>query len=415
MCSVLLRTVEPDDLDRLENKTVRVAADLYGDLLGSRLRHAVLTWARCTARRKGEVSVDDLDTHRLVTLGMRNAMATGNWDGGRIGMTQTLSRYNPLATIADLRLVRSSMCARPGDGAARSIKPRLVGPSDAGLYDPFDSCGTQCGLAKTLAITAAVSGGSERQLQDLRDSVAGALEGMVLPPEHARPGMVPLLVDGAPAAFASPSRMPDVRLALDGVRRAACIRPSRAVMSIEETRGELRVWTLPGRLWRPMMHAEADACTTSSWHEFVRGGLARMVDVAEAACGLARDALELTSAAVLGPSAATVPFITSNQGPRIAFQCKMAKQAMSGRRPADWDRFRASGGDSAHVLHYGQVPLVTTAAAQTLGLDSRERAASSGTNVIVAIASASGLNMEDAILVNKQAIQRGLFWSTLLQ
>lgn len=446
LSTVLTNTGAHDDLDRLENKAVRLAADLVGEMIGMRLRHAALVFARSTARRKGDATLADLDSHRLVTCGLRNAMATGNWDGGRIGMTQTLSRYNILSAIYDLRTVRSSMCARPGDGAARSIQPRLVGASDAGIYDPFDSSGSQCGLTKTLAVTATVSGGSDEEQHDLRSRAATAVksvQGVVPLPGKPHPRSLSVLVDGEPVAFAPVAALEGILRAIKTIRREAP--PSRAVMSVEVIRRgrhqQLRIWTLPGRLCRPLLlpsnPSDADQEPPRSWADFVRHGMAGrffvvcfwlvccclfhtrccaahpgVFDVAEAACGLTKHARELTGASVLAASAATVPFASSNQGPRIAFQCKMAKQAMSLSRPESWDQIKGNGGDGTHVLHYGQHPLVTTAASQLMGLDG-DVPASSGCNVVLAIMSASGENMEDAIVVSKQAIERGLFRSTL--
>ena len=62
----------------------------------------------------------------------------------------------------------------------------------------------------------------------------------------------------------------------------------------------------------------------------------------------------------------------------------------------------------AHVLNYPQRPLVATRASRLLCGD----VLPNGVNAIVAIATYTGFNQEDAIIVNKSALDRGLFNST---
>jgi len=62
----------------------------------------------------------------------------------------------------------------------------------------------------------------------------------------------------------------------------------------------------------------------------------------------------------------------------------------------------------SHVLNYPQQPLVKTNMSTMLNLSNMP----CGTNVIVAIATYTGYNQEDSIILNRSSVQRGLFTST---
>jgi len=88
---------------------------------------------------------------------------------------------------------------------------------------------------------------------------------------------------------------------------------------------------------------------------------------------------------MLGHTARHIPFANHNQGPRVSYYCSMAKQAMSDT--------------GSHQLVYAQRPLVGPCHEET-----------SGCNVILAI-NCMGYNQEDALVVAKGALERGLFRS----
>lgn len=70
--------------------------------------------------------------------------------------------------------------------------------------------------------------------------------------------------------------------------------------------------------------------------------------------------------------------------------------------------FRSRMDTLGNILNYPQRPLVSTRVAKHLNCDNMP----SGMNVIVAIATFTGYNQEDSIIMNKSAVDRGLFNST---
>jgi DNA-directed RNA polymerase II subunit RPB2 len=114
--------------------------------------------------------------------------------------------------------------------------------------------------------------------------------------------------------------------------------------------------------------------------------------------------LEMDPALILGVMAACIPFPDHNQAPRNCYQSAMAKQAIGIYTSNYRKRFDTFG----HVLNYGQKNLVSTKSSKSVNADDLP----GGINAIVAIASYTGYNQEDSIIMNKSSVDRGMFQST---
>ena len=113
--------------------------------------------------------------------------------------------------------------------------------------------------------------------------------------------------------------------------------------------------------------------------------------------------VEIHPSTALGTLASNIPFPDHNQSPRNSYQCAMGKQAMGMYALNFKDRFDTM----SHVLCYPQAPFVSPFMSKFYGAHSMP----SGQNVTVAIMTYTGYNQEDSVMINRGALDRGLFRS----
>ena len=116
------------------------------------------------------------------------------------------------------------------------------------------------------------------------------------------------------------------------------------------------------------------------------------------------DYCEISPTLILSILATQIPGLSMNQAPRNQFSTSQGKQALG----LYASNFRNRLDNKGQILHYPQKPLVKSKFSKYLFTDELPH----GINAIVAIGCFSGYNQEDSIIINKDAVKRGLFKSS---
>ena len=116
------------------------------------------------------------------------------------------------------------------------------------------------------------------------------------------------------------------------------------------------------------------------------------------------DYIEIHPSTLLGTCSSWTIFPEHSQAPRNLYSAAQVKQGLSMYSLAHNERFDTT----AHVLNYPQKRIVSTLFSRENGCEDMPN----GINAIVAVATYGGWNQEDSVILNKAAVDRGMFRTT---
>jgi DNA-directed RNA polymerase subunit B len=289
-----------DDKDHYANKRLKLAGDLMEDLFRVAftllLKDLKYQLERSFARKKdlriASAIRPDLLTQRLV-----HALATGNWVGGRAGVSQVLDRTSHMSTMSHLRRVTSPLTRSQPHFEARDLHPTQWGR----LCPNETPEGQNCGLVKNYALCVDVSEGADEDevvliLRDLNTREIG--------PEVFQEGSVPkgkraarVYVNGN--LIGLHSQPVELVREIRERRRSGTLSPSLGDRTYEinvrydEEMNEVIVHCDPGRLRRPLIvvkdavpkvtRGDLDELSqgTLSYTDLIRQGKVEWIDAEE--------------------------------------------------------------------------------------------------------------------------------------
>jgi DNA-directed RNA polymerase subunit B len=145
-----------DDKDHYMNKRVKMSGDLLADLFRVNLKVLIgdmlYNFQRIVKRGKFP-SIKVVIRDKLLTQRIYSSMATGNWVGGRKGISQRIQRLNFLDTLSHLQRVISPLSATQENFEARELHSTHLG-----RLCPIETPeGTNIGLRKNISLMAQIS------------------------------------------------------------------------------------------------------------------------------------------------------------------------------------------------------------------------------------------------------------------
>ena len=161
-----------DDKDHYSNKRLKLAGDLMEDLFRislNRLTRDVKYQLERASMRHRDLSIGTAVRADVLTERLLHPLATGNWVGGRTGVSQLLDRVDHMAVLSHLRRVISPLSRSQPHFEARDLHPTQWGricPSETPE-------GPNCGLVKNFAQLVEISKGVRDE-----DEVLGVLYSM---------------------------------------------------------------------------------------------------------------------------------------------------------------------------------------------------------------------------------------------
>jgi DNA-directed RNA polymerase subunit B len=413
--------IYPDDKDHYGNKVIKFAGQMLADLFRTAFRNLVRDMKyqlERSGQKRGINAVAAAIRPGIVTDKLNNAIATGNWGRGRVGVTQLLDRTNYLSTISHLRRVQSPLSRTQPNFEARDLHATHFGricPSETPE-------GSNCGLVKNLALSGIISVHvpSEEIVEKIFD--LGTLHFTEAKDDLKRDG-TRVFVDGKLIGYYRDGEK--LTESLRELRRTSKIHPHIGISfhksEVEGATKRIYVNCNAGRVLRPLIIIKDNKPLLSqdlidkvskkllSWNDLLRMGVIELIDANEEEnCFIAFEEkeckkhthMEIFPSAILGAGASIIPYPEHNQSPRNTYESAMAKQSLGFSTPM----MNTSTYVRQHFMLYPQTPIVTTKAMGLLGLEERP----AGQNCVVAVLPFDGYNIEDAIVLSKASVQRGL-------
>lgn len=410
-----------DDKDHYANKRLKLAGPLLSELFRTIFRNLcrdIKYQLERTMIKKKKIPISAAVRYGIITLRIKHALATGNWGHGRVGITQLLARTNSISTLSHLRRLQSPLSRSQPNFEARDLHSTHWGR----LCPNETPEGSNCGLVKNLSLMASISTKTDStRIKQLIYSlgVTSTRNTSLDTPKSAK-----VIVDGAFIGFSDTAQ--SLVNFIKEMRRGGKIDSQINIAYHKDNRKEfleeVYVNCDAGRVRRPLIiiengipkltldHISRLKIGELKWRDLLSAGIIEYLDTEEEENALIaldhthikpdHTHLEISPYTILGICASIIPYAEHNQSPRNSYEAAMAKQALGIYSLNFFNRTDTQ----SHILHYPQLPLVKTKPMDILEYYRRP----SGQNYVVAVLSFSGYNMEDAIILNRASIQRGI-------
>ena len=433
----LLNINKPDDRDNYINKRIDTVGYLYGNLtylaMNKIMKDIKNNLQKELSTIYNSINTDyihNINIHRVIKSNylentLKSSLATGNWGtnskNDKSGVSQVLNRLSYLSYLSHMRRVCSGQ-----DITGKLIPPRKLHATQWGFICPSETPeGQQIGTVKNFAIT------NEITIKYNSAPIRYVIKPFVVPLENIdfytyNKSNIKVIINGDWIGYTE--KYKELIECICIGRMDGSIHPYISYYTDYKNK-TIFVFTDSGRCIRPLITTNDKKLIKNianklrsnelSWKNIVinddiKNVIIEYVDPYRSYNILISNHVnksdkrythfEISSAFILGILAITIPFAHHNQSPRNTYQSAMGKQAIG----IHYLNFRLRYDTFSHILHYPQIPIITTRFMKYFNTDKMPN----GINIVVAIASYGGYNQEDSVILNRGSVQRGLFNST---
>jgi DNA-directed RNA polymerase II subunit RPB2 len=440
------RLIPLDDRDSYVNKRIELTGTLLNNLFRNYFNKLVKEMQKQVVREiNGGSWRSTEDFENIINMtniykimksttienGINRALATGDFsvkqsNSTRVGVAQVLNRLTYVSSLSHLRRINTPM-----EKSGEMVEPRKLHGTTFGFLCPAETPeGQSIGIVKNLSyLTHVTIPTSSASLRQYVIPYMTRVEDVGSPNELY--GKVKVFVNGAWLGVTD--RAMELYEDMKEKKYRGIINIYTSVV-FDYKPAEIRICNDGGRLTRPVLRVRNNRAMVTkdiidklvagdlTWNDLLTScrlddSVIEYIDPEEQnyamiAMKSKRDPVEaaythceIHPSTIFGILASCIPFPEHNQAPRNTYQTAMAKQAM-GVYATNFDKRMDK---TAYVLNTPGRPLVETRVMNFLHLNQIP----SGCQIHVAIMTHTGYNQEDSVLINKAAIDRGLFLATI--
>ena len=421
-----LKIYKIDDRDSFMNKRIETPGVLIGNLIYQASSKIIKEMKQSITKEIdsdmlyisknykniiNKTNINKFIKNNYIETVLKSSMATGNWglknNSLKQGVSQVLNRLSYLSTISHLRRISTST-----DMTGKLIPPRKLHQTSFGYICPSETPeGQAVGLVKNISMMC------ELTQYYTSDVIRKYIQDKVVKLEdidiytYNKQSNTKIFINGDWIGFSENIKEFDDYVR--SLRKDSKIHPHIS-FSYNIMTNIYYIYSDRGRCIRPLIKNNDKFELKKEWYDYIKNDIIEYIDIYEInTCLVSTDMTkikkkhthsEIHASLILGCLASCIPFANHNQSPRNTYQSAMGKQAIGiniSNNSIRYDTF-------THTLYYPQIPIVHTFMSKQLHLNELPN----GINAIVAIATYSGYNQEDSVIINKGAIDRGLFSST---
>ena len=347
-----------------------------------------------------------LATGNFTVQGLGSSGASSISNATKVGVSQVLNRLSYSATISHLRRIQT-----PVEKSGKLLAPRKLHGTSWGYVCPVETPeGHSVGIVKSLSMLTAIS---QHTPSSVTIKLLEELNGIDwINSIHRTYSGTSIVVNGVIIAYTN--NPIDIYKKLREAKRVFRLHPHTGV-AWNVLQNSITIESDGGRFVRPLFRVE-NGCLANfptnptCWNdwistcvEYIDPSESEVVRIAMTPEEITKQTThcEIHPTLILGHMASSIPLSDHNQSPRNTYQSAMGKQSMGIYARNYAKRLDKNG----YILCSPNRPFVETRMMNIL----KSHEMPSGNNIIVAIGIYGGYNQEDSVILNKSAIDRGLF------